>query len=349
MMEIDGAHGEGGGALLRISAALSALTGKSIHITDIRANRPKKGLMPQHLNALKSVAFISNASYQGLEVGSTEVTFHPGELAGGDYELDIGTAGSMPLVLQSFLIPAAFAGDPVKLTLKGGTDVRWSPPVDYLSKVTLPLLRSIGYNVKLKLLQRGHYPRGGGVLEAVIHPVQKLKPFNLLNLKVDKIKGISHAVKLPEHVALRQAQAAESILENEGYPVEIEVQHSNNASGPGSGIVLWTEGDNSDVKMEDSHASRLGSTSIGKPGKRAELVGKQAADELLYFISQNAALDPYMGDQIIPYMAMAGNSQVKTAELTQHTLTNIYVAEKITGHKFEYEGKLGEPALIRVD
>lgn len=350
MIEIDGSYGEGGGALVRISAALSALTGKSVHITNIRANRPKKGLMPQHLNALKSVALISNASHQGLEVGSTEVTFKPAELVGGDYHLDIGTAGSMTLVLQSFLIPAAFARDPVKITLRGGSDVRWSPPVDYLSNVTLPILKSIGYNVELKLLHRGHYPRGGGVLEAIIRPVTNISPFNLLDLKVDKIKGISHAVKLPEHVALRQAQSAKSVLESAGYPAEIEVQHSDNSLSPGSGIVLWTEGENREGSTDgELISSRLGSSSIGERGKRAELVGKQAADELLYFISRKAALDKYMGDQIIPYMAMAGNSQLKTAELTEHTLTNIYVTEKITGDRFEYEGKLGEPALIRVD
>ncbi len=344
MIEIDGSYGEGGGALLRISAALSALTGKPIHITDIRAKRPKKGLMPQHLNALKSVALISNASHQGLKAGSTEVTFEPGELAGGDYQLDIGTAGSVTLVLQSFLVPAAFAEDPVKLTIKGGTDVRWSPPVDYLFNVTMPLLGSIGYKIELEMIQRGHYPRGGGGLKAVIHPVKRLNPFNLLNLKVDRIMGISHAVKLPEHVALRQAQSAESILKSLGYQVDIEIQHSSKALGPGSGIVLWTEGEN---VTEDSLMGRLGSSSIGEPGKRAELVGKEAASELLYFISRKAALDRYMGDQIVPYMAMAGNSQVKTAELTQHILTNIYVTEKICGHKFSCKGELGGPALLK--
>lgn len=351
MIEIDGSYGEGGGALVRISAALSTLTGKSIHITDIRAGRPKKGLMPQHLNALKSVALLSNASCQGLEVGSTEVTFQPGELVGGDFKLDIGTAGSMTLVLQSFLITAAFARDPVKITLSGGSDVRWSPPADYLSNVTLPILKSIGYNIELKLLQRGHYPRGGGVLEAVIHPVKDISPFNLLDLKVDRIRGISHAVKLPEHVALRQAQAAKDALQKAGYQLEIEVQHSDESLSPGSGIVLWTEGEDGTGSSADGELIniRVGSSSIGEPGKRAEVVGKQAADELLYFISGNAALDKYMGDQIIPYMAMAGNSTVKTAELTEHTLTNIYVTEKITGRNFEYEGKLGEPALIRVN
>lgn len=51
MLEINGSYGEGGGALLRVSTALSSVTGKAFTIRDIRSNRPKPGLMPQHLKA----------------------------------------------------------------------------------------------------------------------------------------------------------------------------------------------------------------------------------------------------------------------------------------------------------
>ena len=173
--------------------------------------------------------------------------------------------------------------------------------------------------------------------------MNKFKPFKFLDLKVDRIKGISHAVKLPEHVAKRQALAAERILEDQGYTVDIGVEHSSNALGPGSGIVLWTESNKS-----RSFTGRVGSSALGAPGKKAEIVGREAAMELLNTISRKAALDGYMGDQIIPYMALAGSSQVKTAELTEHILTNIYATEKITGCKFECTGKLGEPAFINV-
>jgi RNA 3'-terminal phosphate cyclase (ATP) len=299
--------------------------------------------MAQHLSALKSVSLISNADHQGLKLGSTEIVFKPNELKGGEYEIDIGTAGSITLVLQSFMIPAAFTGKTVNLTLKGGTDVRWSPSVDYLANITIPILETLGSKFDLNVIQRGHYPRGGGLLKANIHPVKKIKPFKLLNLKADKIRGISHAVKLPEHVAIRQAESAELVLEEHGYPVEIQIEHSNKALGPGSGIVLWTE------NTEGNFIGRVGGSSLGKPGKRAEQVGYEAAMEIMNNISRKSALDGYMGDQIIPYMTLAGNSQVKTAKLTEHILTNIYAAEKITGRQFDWNGKIGEPAIIKVD
>ena len=338
MIEINGSHGEGGGALLRISTALSALTSNPIHITNIRANRPKTGLMPQHLNAVKAVASLSAARVDGLEIGSRELFFYPEEIKGGNYNIDIKTAGSITLVLQAFMIPAGFAESPVNIKIRGGTDVRWSPPVNYLQHVTLPILKSMGYDADLDIIRRGHYPRGGGIVKVKINPVKKLKSASFDDLKINKIKGISHAVKLPEHVAVRQAESAEKVLQANGFNAEIEIENSDNALGPGSGIVLWTEGN-----------TRVGGSSIGERGVRAEKVGEKAAEELLYHISQGAAVDKYIGDQIIPYMAMAGKSSVKTAELTLHAVTNIFVTEKIMGKKFDVDGEVGEIATIWID
>ena len=338
MIEIDGSHGEGGGALLRISTALSALTSNPIHITNIRANRPKTGLMPQHLNAVKAVSSLSCASVEGLEIGSKELFFYPDEVKGGNYNIDVKTAGSITLVLQAFMIPAVFAEAPVTITIRGGTDVRWSPPVNYFQYVTLPILRSMGYDAELDIIRRGHYPRGGGIVKVKINPAGKLKPINVDNLKVNKIKGISHAVKLPEHVAVRQAESAEKMLKANGFDAEIEIENSDNTLGPGSGIVLWTEGN-----------TRVGGSAVGERGVRAEKVGEKAAEELLYHISRGAAVDKYIGDQIIPYMGVAGKSKVKTAELTLHAVTNISVTEKVMGIKFDVDGKLGEVATIKVD
>lgn len=337
MIEIDGSHGEGGGALLRISTALSALTRNPIHITNIRANRPKSGLMPQHLNAVKAVASLSDARVGGLEIESKELFFYPEEVKGGNYNIDVKTAGSVTLVLQAFMIPAVFADAPVNIKIRGGTDVRWSPPVNYLQHVTLPVLKSMGYNAELDIIRRGHYPRGGGIVNVKINPVKKLNSINIDDLEVDEIRGISHAVKLPEHVAVRQAESAEKVLKANGFDAEIEVEHSDNTLGPGSGIVLWTEGN-----------SRIGGSSIGERGVRAEKVGQKAAEDLLYHISRGAAVDKYIGDQIIPYMAIAGKSRVKTAELTLHAVTNIFVTEKIMGKKFDVDGEVGEPATIKI-
>jgi len=338
MIHIDGSFGEGGGAIIRTATALSALIGKSIHITNIRANRPKKGLAPQHLTAVKVLSRLTSASYSGLYLGSSEIYFKPGPISGGNYHIDIKTAGSTTLVLQSLMIPSMFADSPVNLVIKGGTDVKWSPLIDYFKNITLPILRSLGYQANIDLIKRGYYPRGGGIIKAEINPIKQLKPVNLTKIEFNGIKGISHCSNLPCHVAARQAEAAIDLLEKKGYKVDIDVQCSGKSLGRGSAIVLWTTGN-----------YPLGGSDVGEPGKRAETVGKNAADELLVHISKNAPLDKYMGDQLIPYMAVSGKSTIKTAELTKHLVTNIYVAEKIMNKKFSVKGRLGEPAVISIE
>lgn len=324
MIEIDGSLGEGGGSIVRISAALSALTSKPFHIFNIRSNRPKGGLAAQHMNAVKSVALISNAQTTGLDVGSTQMKFRPGDLNGGDFDIDVKTAGGIGLILQAFMIVSPFAGEKSHIQITGGTDNQWAPSVDYIKNVTLPILEKMGYKAKIELLKRGHYPKGGGKAIGQIYPIKKLNPINLLNAEIDEIKGISHATNLPLHVAERQARAAEYVLKKTGHDIDIEIEHSTTGLSPGSGIVVWTQGN-----------TRLGGSSIGKRGKTAEIVGQEAAKSLLNSLKSNSALDEHMGDQIIPYMALAGNSEVKISKLTMHTLTNLNIVDKFITREFE--------------
>jgi len=335
LIEIDGSFGEGGGALVRISTALAALKTKTIKIYNIRANRPRKGLSYQHLTAIKALAKLTNAKLEGAKLGSEEIKFTPKKIKGGNFYFDVKTAGSIGLVLQALMIPAAFAENKITFKIRGGTDVKWSPPIDYLKQVTLPLLEKMGYKGKIKLIKRGYYPRGGGLIEAKIQPIKKLKPIKLTKTKIKSIKGISHAGKLPPHVAERQARAARKKLEENGLEAEIRTEHSDSTLSPGSGIILWAEGN-----------TRIGASSLGERGKPAEIVGMEAAEELLKFLGKKAPLDKYMGDQIIPYMSIAGDSIIKTAEFSMHAYTNIHITEKITGKKFKVKGKLGKPATI---
>jgi RNA 3'-terminal phosphate cyclase (ATP) len=334
MIEVDGSLGEGGGAMVRVATALAAVTGNDLHLFNIRHGRPRSGLMPQHLHSVKAVAQLSQAEVEGLEIESNELFFYPQKIKGGNFRVDVGTAGSISLILQSFMIPAFRAKKPVKITIKGGTDVPWSPPLDYLENVTLPILEMMGCQANLKLLKRGFYPPGGGEVQMEIFPSQ-IKPLNLEELKIVRICGVSHASKLPLHIATRQKEVAERILKKEGYDVDIRIENSQNSLSPGTGLVLWTE-----------NGSRVGGSALGKRGKRAEKVGAEAANNLLKQINTGAPVDNYMADQIIPYMALAGDSRVKVSELSYHTLTNIEITKKITGADFKVEKAEDQTAII---
>ena len=344
MIEIDGSYGEGGGQVLRTAVALAAVLSKEIHVFNIRAGRAEPGLRPQHMTGVKAVAELCSANLQGLEVGATEFVLKPGKLKAGNFRFDVGTAGSVTLVLQTLMPILAFAPGPVQLEIAGGTDVKWSPPIDYLCLVTLPILEKIGYHGHLETVRRGHYPKGGGLVKFSSRGPSKLHAMN--NEKhgiISEVYGISHAVALPRHVAERQAAAAGKSLEEAKLPspsIDVEVVDDGRQLSPGSGIVLSAETRNGHI---------LGSDALGERGRPAEEVGSTAGRILAEEVESGAMLDRHMGDVIIPYLVLAkGKSEVSVSRVTQHTMTNVKVAEWLTGTTFSLEGQVDQPGRLQV-
>lgn len=320
-MRLDGSYGEGGGQILRTAVALSAVTGKPVEIHNIRKMRPKPGLAAQHVKAVEAVSSICDAEVEGCSLHSTYLSFKPAKIKGGAYDIDIGTAGSITLLLQCLMPAAMHAPSPVKLTITGGTDVAWSPPIDYLRYVTLGALSQMGYECELRLVRRGYYPRGGGCVEVIINP-STLKKTSFDKNQCNVVEGISHSSGLPAHVAQRQASSAEKILREEGYNSSISLEMKDETS-TGSGITLW--------------CSTAGGSALGKPGLRAEKVGSTAAVSILQELKTGTGVDIYLADQLIPYLALARGGSFTTRSLTPHARTNIWVTEQFLDVKFKIE------------
>jgi RNA 3'-phosphate cyclase len=344
LIEIDGSSGEGGGQILRSSLALAAVLKKEVRIFNIRAGRSEPGLRAQHFTGARAVSDLCNGSYQGLEIGSSEFVFRPGSIEGGNFRFDVGTAGSITLVLQALMPLLPFASRQVTLEVRGGTDVKWSPPVDYLKHVTLPLLARMGVTVSLEVVTRGHYPKGGGVVRVSSVPSGSLK--HIVGLKggrVTSIVGVSHTTKLPSHIAKRQAAAAVQVIEEKRLPspeIEIESLEDASYSSPGSGILLAARLENSSI---------VGGDCLGERGMPAEEVGRVAAMRIVEEIETGCYLDRHMGDMVIPYLCLAeGVSDVSVSRITPHTLTNINVAEAIAGIQFDPVGELGKQGRLKV-
>ncbi len=343
MLIIDGSYGEGGGQILRTSVALACITGQDIKVINIRAKRKNPGLRNQHITALKVAAHLCKAEVTGLHLGSREVVFRPGGISSGTFNFDVGTAGSVTLILQTALPIMAHSQAPVKLVLKGGTDVPWSPTIDYFREVLAPHLRKMGLSAEIKLLRRGHYPKGGGVVEAYVpYPHGTLNSLRVVKRgRVTSVRGISHAVNLPKHVAIRQMESATRSLRNFGYnaPVEVMVEHRIDGAAPGSGITLWAE----------AGEALLGSDALGKKGKRAEDVGYEAGRKLAEDLNTGMALDRYMSDNIVIYLALAeGESVVGGSKLTAHARTVVWVIKQFLKTEIEVIGEAGKPFKLRV-
>jgi len=347
MIELDGSYLEGGGQIVRTALALSCITQKPFEVTNIRKGRKKPGLKNQHLFCIKALEELCNAKTGHAKLGSEKLRFLPGKMKPKTLSIDIGTAGSISLLLQSLLIPTIFANSKTRIKITGGTDVSWSPQFDYLTNVILPQLRKYA-DIETSLLKRGYYPKGGGTIEIKIKP-----KFNLENLEeapkinlteqhnIIHVKGISHAsTDLQEaNVAERQAKSAKLILSKLNCPIQIRTEYCQTTS-TGSGITLWAIFSKDPEEIDILNPIRIGADILGERGKRSEEIGKQAADKLLKEIESKAPVDQHLADNLIPFLALMGG-KIKTSEITNHTLTNIYVCEQFLNTKFEIDKENG--------
>jgi len=335
--EIDGSMGEGGGQVLRTAVALAAVTKTPVRVTNIRARRRNPGMAAQHVAAVRAVAELSSAEVTGAEVGSCVVEFVPGELRSGRYAFDVGTAGSVTLVLQAAL-PAAFAVGNVELRIRGGTDVPMAPPADDFRTVFLRWIGRLGGRSEFEILRRGYYPRGGGeVVVRVLEPATWRGLVSEPRPEPERIEGAAHIANLPEDIVARMASAAKKRLAPYlSVRIHKEVLDATRAEGSGGAIALWA----------DAGDSILGGNALAERGKRAEIVGDEAAVALLAELQSGATVDVHAADQILPYLALANEpSSFLVRKVTDHASTMMWLLRSFLPVQFETQTVAG---LVRV-
>lgn len=326
-IRIDGAYGEGGGQILRTSVALSAITNKAIEVFNIRAKREESGLRPQHVTAIKAVASLCNADVENLSIGSSMIRFVPKEMHAGSMKMDVGTAGSITMILQAVIPAVSLAGERADLELIGGTDVRWSPTFDYMRYVVRAAYKILGINFDVSVLKRGYYPAGGGIVKVSIEPCSKLNVMDMVSAPKVEPKMISVCSMLPKHVAERQIASALAKLQKENvkcnsYSASLEQSYS-----PGSSILIYSTSD---------YGPFIGGDSIGERGKPAEQVGAEATDKFLEAYLSNAPIDPHLADMLVLPLSLAdGRSKFVVNRASQHLSTNLYIASKIVNCSYD--------------
>ena len=343
MILIDGSYGEGGGQILRTSLALACALGKPVQITNIRKERKKPGLQPQHLTAVKAAAAIARAGVQGAELSSTTLQFRPGRTSHGTYHFDVaekkGSAGSTSLVLQTILLPLCMVDQSSRVFVNGGTHVPWSPSFHYLRSIVAPLFSRLGVRAEFTIASWGWYPIGGGQVSARITPSRALLPLELTDRgRLLRITGISAISNLPHHIAVRQHDRARAVLGSQGIDASIEVLSAPSA-GKGSFLFLAAEFENVSA----------GFGGLGAIGKRAEEVADEACSGVLSYLQTKGALDPHLADQIVPWLAFCqGPSEFTTSSVTRHLLTNLWVVRQFMDIDVRVEGGEGEEGRVLI-
>lgn len=337
MHELDGA--DGGGQLLRSALTLSALTGDSFRMENVRGGRSNPGVRPQHAAAIRAVAAVCEATVEDGDVGSEAVEFHPGSIRGGDVEVDVGTAGSVALVCDTVLPLATRAPDPFELTVTGGTDVKWAPPVEYYRQVKLPLLDRFGLTAALTVERRGFYPAGGGEVSLSLHP-SSLSSIDLTargEFEGSRVWSVASEDLADADVATRQADAATEGLQRSGLDVRDRSATYVEADSTGSAIVVRCE----------YERSLAGFTSLGEKGKPAEDVAGDTVAAARSFQTGPGAVDRYMGDQLLVFLAIAGG-RLALPETTEHVRTSLELFEAF-GLDLTTEGREDGAVLVAGD
>jgi RNA 3'-phosphate cyclase len=335
---VDGSQGEGGGQVVRTSLFLSVLAQKPLLMTRIRAGRSKPGLRPQHLAVVRLLSEMTGATTEGDRVGSTHLSFSPGRPRSGSYRYDVGTAGSLTLLLQALLPVALITPGRVRLGLVGGTDVPFSPTFDWFANVYAARIAPLADRFDVRLERRGFHPAGGGSVRvetegAIQDPVdldavrrlvaERLGKARLVRGKVVEAQGTSVAHEELAHadVAARQRRAARAGFHAEGLPTPRVAQEYVDAASKGTSVCVW---------LVDERGNRWGGDALGRPGHRAEAVGAEAAAALIEDWRTGATVDRHLADHLAPWIGLAMGA-VRVPVATPHLRTNVDVVRQFMG------------------
>ncbi|MES2947618.1 MAG: RNA 3'-terminal phosphate cyclase [Pseudomonadota bacterium] len=340
VIEIDGSQGEGGGQILRTALALSLITGQAFSLVNIRAKRPKPGLMRQHLACVQAAVAVGggpehcqavDAEGAAVRIGASQLRFTPGPVRGGDYEFAVGSAGSCMLVLQTVLWPLALAAQVSSLTLRGGTHNPMAPSATFLSRMA-PHFSGGGQAVyALEMQRHGFYPAGGGEVRVCITPPPDgLAAIHLMErgARLEAWAECIHA-GIPKGVAGRELDVLGRALGWTEDQLRDRALRSN--EGPGNAL---------QVVLQFEHITEV-LTAFGEKSVSAEEVARTVLRETQAYLAHRAPVGEHLADQLMIPMALAAlqgkPGQYWATGMSEHTRTNAKVIEQFLPLRFVME------------
>ncbi len=331
-LKIDGSYGEGGGQIIRTAVALSSITGKAVEIENIRKNRDVPGLRPQHLTGIKILAKICNAKVDGLHVGSTALRFFPSKISDATLKENVGTAGSIPLILQVLIPAISISKKNLKLSIVGGTDVAWSPTSNYTKFILREAYSRSGINFSIDIKKRGYYPKGGGLVDVQVSPCEKIKPISLLKRTTSSVKILCSYYMISKESIENEVSEVKKILENHGLSCDYEIKEEP-ALDKGCSLLAFAHDGN----------SIIGSDAIFNKGMKG--IGQIVANR---FLESDLGVDLFLSDMLVIPLALTSETSVfRVKKITKHLETNLFVTSNITNCKYGI-GKLDDGFEVRI-
>ena len=316
-LKINGGYGEGGGQIIRSAITLSCITKKPIHLENIRKNRKVSGLRPQHLTAITILQKIANAEVIGAEIGSTDLKFIPGNIKDLELVEDVGTAGSISLILQVLIPVVAISQKRLDLTIIGGTDVLWSPSIDYTKHVLREAYSRMGIKFSLELSKRGYYPKGCGEINLQVYP-SHIESTSFSKRKTSHVKLICTFSRLSKKMIENEIERIENRLTKENFIVDAEIKNEK-AVDSGASLLICSIDKNSIIGIDALFDKETQSFDL----------------DLDKFIKNPLGVDDNLADMlVVPASLGHEKTAFQIREITKHLETNLFVTSKITGCRY---------------
>jgi len=315
-LKINGGHGEGGGQIIRSAITLSCITKQPIHLENIRKNRKNEGLKAQHLTAIRILQKISKADVIGAKIGSTELKFIPGNVENLELIEDVKTAGSISLILQVLIPVVSISQKKLSLIIKGGTDVLWSPSMDYTQHVLKEAYSRMGIEFSIEIIKRGYYPKGNGEVKLEVYP-SKIKSLTLSKRETNNLKLKCTFSKISIDVIKEKIEMIKEKISKGNFNVEIEIKEEE-AIDSGASLLIYSIDKNSIIGIDGLFDNK-----------------KQNFDLDFEKFNNSLGVDESLADMLVVPASLGINKTVfQVKEITEHLETNLFVTSKITGCKY---------------
>jgi RNA 3'-terminal phosphate cyclase (ATP) len=230
---------------------------------------------------------------------------------------DVGTAGSISLILQVLIPVVAISQKKLNLTIKGGTDVLWSPSIDYTQHVLRNAFSRMGIEFSLELSKRGYYPKGGGEINLQVYP-SHVKSISFLERKTNSVKLICTFSKLSIEKIKNQIEEIKKKLTKENFIVETEIKNQE-AIDSGASLLIYSIDEHSIIGVD---------ALFDKKTQRFDL-------DFDKFVKNPLGVDENLADMlVVPASLGQKKTTFQVREITKHLETNLFVTSKITGCKY---------------
>lgn len=340
---LDGAHLEGGGALIRTALTISALTQQPVRISNVNAHSSTPGLNTEDVTILRAMALACGAEYAG-DFGEHELTFAPTRRAVGLNERFEPAEGSEDahanalVVLHSLLPVMARSGVYSKLTAFGETFGHGVLSYDYFVNVTLGALRRFGLYAypELSLAGFGRASHGEVRLEiepSALHGVDWTTRGELISCC-----AVVATAELSREVSARGAAHLNLLARNSKLPLQVE-SFDVRSRKAGAFVTIFAEFEN----------GFGGATAMGRRGVRMEQIAQTAFDAFHEWYKGTWSVDSFLADQLLITASMAESESTFTVpKITERFLTTVWVIKQFLPIRITVRGQEGEPGVVTV-